>query len=73
MFGRHPRLALNDILILPTDSNSGQTSEYVRKLRDRLNSAYKVARYSSGKSLSTNKAIYGQRAKDANRFHGDCF
>ena len=57
---------------LPTDSLLGTTtSEYARKLRDRLQSAYKVARDNASRASSTNKARYDQRAKAAALIPGD--
>lgn len=72
MFGRHPRLAIDAFLGLPTDSlTSGLRSEYVVKLRDRLRSAYAKAREIAAKTSSSNKARYDDKARSTVIYPGD--
>jgi hypothetical protein len=72
MFGRHPRLAIDAFLGLPTDGLSSSIhSEYVIKLNDRLRSAYAKARETAVKTSETNKAYYDQKARSSVLQPGD--
>ena len=73
MFGRHPRLAVDAFLGLPTDNlTSGSQSEYVTKLRERLNYAYDKARKVAKQAGLTNKALYDEKARCTVLHPGDC-
>ena len=53
MFGRHPRLAVDAFLGLTPDAlSSTSKTEYVRKLRERLNFAYRKADEEAKKSAA---------------------
>ena len=72
MFGRHPRLAIDALLGLPTDSISGASqSDYVVKLRDRMSTAYKKAQEIADKAGKRNKHHYDQRARSSLLAEGD--
>ena len=65
MFGRHPRLAIDAFLGLPTDQSiEGAQTEYVVKLRDRLTNAYKKARLQTEQTSAVNKRRYDEKTKN---------
>lgn len=72
MFGRHPRLAIDAFLGLPTDSlTSGMHSEYVSKLRIRLCSAYEKAREYAAKTSTAQKSRFDEKARSSVLVPGD--
>jgi hypothetical protein len=72
MFGRHPKLAIDAFLGLPTDENNNNTqTEYVRKLKERLSIAYKKAEDNAKHSADKYKTRYDIRAKAATINKGD--
>ena len=59
MFGRHPRSAIDAFLGLsPNASSAASQTEYVRKLRERLDFAYKTAQEAAKRSTSQHKRYY---------------
>lgn len=72
MFGRHPRLAIDAFLGLPTDSlSSSKHTEYVVKLRARLHSAYTKARQVAERTSAANKTKYDKTARSSVLRTGD--
>ena len=72
MFGRHPRLAIDAFLGLPTESLSSPTqTEYVRKLKERLTFAYRKAQEQSKKAAARNKIKYDMNARNSILEPGD--
>ena len=72
MFRRHPRLAIDAFLGLPTESLSSPTqTEYVRKLKERLTLAYKKAQVQSKKAAAQNKIKYVMNARNSILEPGD--
>ena len=64
MFGRHPKLAIDALLGLSLENNGSKSwNEYVRKLRDRLASAYKKAKESAIQTANNNKRRYDVAAR----------
>ena len=63
MFGRHPKLALDAFLGLKAnDTSSKETHEYIRKLQERLSSAYKKASEAAKATGCSNKEHYDEKA-----------
>lgn len=72
MFGRHPRLAIDAFLGLTPDSLSGTChSDYIRKLRDRLNFAYKKAEEEAKQSAAVHKKHYDSNVRNSVLQPGD--
>ncbi len=72
MFGRHPRLAIDAFLGLRADSVSAtNTSDYVRKLQDRLGLAYDKARQEARHSSGKQKQAYDRRVRHSTLKPGD--
>ena len=72
MFGRHPRLAIDAFLGLPTDSlSSNKQLDYTNKLRKRLRSSYEKAKEAASKASATNKKRHDVKAKELTLRPGD--
>jgi transposase InsO family protein len=72
MFGRQPKLAIDALLGLNVDDlNLKSRNEYVRKLRDRLTSAYNTAKQVANKTSLIDKQYYDQKAKASSLIPGD--
>jgi hypothetical protein len=72
MFGRHPRLAIDAFLGLPTeDIADKQHTEYVAKLRKRLSESYDRARQNARSSGLLNKKHYDKSARSTRLQPGD--
>ncbi|MCG8076953.1 MAG: DDE-type integrase/transposase/recombinase, partial [Candidatus Thiodiazotropha taylori] len=72
MFGRHPRLALDAFLGLTPDAlSSSSKTEYVRKLQERLNFAYKKATEEAKRKASIHKKHYDASARNSVLTPGD--
>lgn len=66
MFGRQPKLAVDALLGLNTDDISAKSkNEYVRKLRERLTTAYRKAKDTALKTADVNKRYYDTKARAA--------
>ena len=66
MFGRHPRLAIDAFLgITPDTLSSTKSTEYVRKLRQRLDFAYRKAREQAKKTGAVYKHHYDETARSS--------
>lgn len=64
MFGRHPRLAIDTFLGLSPDASSAATqTEYVRKLRERLDFVYKTAQEAAKRSTTQHKRYYDLKVR----------
>ena len=72
MFGRHPRLAIDAFLGLSPDPLSAKhQTEYARKLRERLQFAYRTAQKAAQKSAAKHKATYDLKARHSTLHEGD--
>ncbi len=72
MFGRHPRLAIDAFLGLrPVDVNASSSSEFIRKLTDRLQHAYTRARQATKKSSAKQKKAYDLKVRSSQLQPGD--
>ena len=72
MFGRHPRSAIYAFLGLTPDSQSGTCpSDNIRKLRDRLNFAYKKAEEEAKQSAAVHKKHYDSNVRNSVLQPGD--
>ena len=66
MFARHPRLAIDAFLGLTPDSLPGTChSDYIRKLRDRLNFAYKKAEEEAKQNAAAQKNHYDSNVRNS--------
>lgn len=66
MYGRHPRLAIDAFLGLSPDTLSAvNQTEYVRKLRERLDFAYKTAREAAKRSTAQHKRYYDLKVRSS--------
>ena len=64
MFGRHPRLAIDAFLGLSPDASSAANqTEYVRKLRERLDFAYKTTQEAAKRSTAQHKRYYDLKVR----------
>ena len=64
MFGRHPRLAIDAFLGLSPDAtSSANQTEYVRKLRERLDFAYKTAQEAAKRGTAQHKRYYDLKVR----------
>ncbi|KAH3708793.1 hypothetical protein DPMN_068252 [Dreissena polymorpha] len=64
MFGRHPKLAIDALLGLSSETDENVSKhEYVRKLKERLYCAYKKAEEFAKNANSGDKRRYDARAK----------
>lgn len=71
MFGRHPRLPVDLIFGLPTNTEPCGYSEYVQTLHDCLSQAYAQANQMSRHAKSQQKKYYDQKAKSQAFSPGD--
>ena len=72
MFGRHPRLAVDAFLGLTPDAlSSTSKTEYVRKLKERLDFAYVKAAEEAKRSASVHKQRYDAKARSSVLKPGD--
>lgn len=72
MFGRHPRLAIDALLGLPTDTvSASKHSEYVVKMRDHLKTAYEKARKATERAGIASKRRYDEKARSSVLHPGD--
>ena len=72
MFGRHPRLAIDAFLgITPDTLSSTKSTEYVRKLRQRLDFAYRKAQEQAKKTGAVYKHHYDETARSSVLMLGD--
>ena len=72
MFRRHPRLAIDAFLGLSRDPLSAKhQTEYARKLRERLQFAYRTAQKAAQKSAAKHKATYDLKARHSTLHEGD--
>ena len=72
MYGRHPRLPVDMYLGLNVrDNDSSSTPDYVTRLRDRLDYAYKVTSERNDQVGAKNKGRYDQRLKENSIQVGD--
>ena len=72
MFGWHPRLSVDAFLgIEPGNTGKSDHQTYARKLRERLQYAYRVASEKSEKSGSKNKEMYDRKVKESKLEIGD--
>ncbi len=71
MFGRHPRLAIDAFLGLPSGSTVSSQEDYAEKLKARLTTAYELARGKSKISGSRYKGYYDKRVRYAALQPGD--
>ena len=72
MFGRHPRLAIDAFLgITPDTLSSTKSTEYVRKLRQRLDFAYRNAQEQAKKTGAVYKHYYDETARSSVLMPGD--
>ena len=66
MFGRHPRLAIDAFLGLSPDTlSAANQTEYVRKLRERLDFAYKTAQEAAKRSTAQHKRYYDLKVRSS--------
>lgn len=63
MFGRHPRLSVDLVLGLPDLQPRSRKLNYVDKLQERLENAYKVAADEAERSAQKQKKHYDKRAR----------
>ena len=64
MFGRHPRLAIDAFLGLSPDAmSSANQTEHVRKLRERLDFAYKTAQEAAKRGTAQHKRYYDLKVR----------
>ena len=64
MFGRHPRLAIDAFLGLSPDAmSSANQTEHVRKLRERLEFAYKTAQEAAKRGTAQHKRYYDLKVR----------
>ena len=72
LFGRHPRLAIDAFLgITPECLSSTKSTEYVRKLRQRLDFAYKKAQEQAEITAAVYKHHYDETARSSVLMPGD--
>ena len=72
MFGWHPRLAIDAFLgITPDTLSSTKSTEYVRKLRQRLDFAYRKAQEQAKKTGAVYKQHYDETARSSVLMPGD--
>ncbi len=72
MFGRHPRLAIDAFLGLrPDEMHATRSSEYIRKLSDRLDKAYAEATKEAKKSAKKQKRVYDKNVRSSLLHPGD--
>ena len=72
MIGRHPRLAVDAFLGLTPDAlSSTSKTEYVRKLKERLNSAYIKAAEEAKSSAAVHKQRYDAKSRNTVLKPGD--
>ena len=72
MFGRHPRLAIDAFLgITPDTLSSTKSTEYVRKLRQRLDFAYRKAQEQAKKTGAVYKHHYDETVRSSVLMPGD--
>jgi len=72
MFGRHPRLAIDALLDLPSNDNGTVfQNEYSRKLRDRLATAYSRAKENAFQNAEKSKRVYDTKARATKIIPGD--
>ena len=73
MFGRHPRLAIDAYLGIPSAEESTVVSQdhYATKLKKRLQFAYKVASKEAQKAAERNKTNYDLKVREATLDIGD--
>ena len=72
MFGRHPSLAIDAFLGLTTDTMSAADKiEYIRKLRERLQFAYRTAENAARKSAARQKVYFDLKARHSCLEPGD--
>ncbi|XP_030830382.1 uncharacterized protein LOC115919900 [Strongylocentrotus purpuratus] len=66
MYGRHPRLPIDMYLGLDArdDNDNSSAPEYVTRLRDRLDYAYKITSERNGQVGAKNKGRYDQKLKE---------
>ncbi|MCG8034843.1 MAG: DDE-type integrase/transposase/recombinase, partial [Candidatus Thiodiazotropha taylori] len=70
MFGRHPRLAIDAFLGLSPDTLSAANhTDYVRKLRQRLAFAYKMAQEAAKQSSAKHKRYYDLKVRSSGALH----
>ena len=65
MFGRHPRLPVDVLLGLSDDSGPTDYSTFVKSLKERLQSAYRLAQSNIAASQSRGKHTYDRKQKGA--------
>ena len=66
MFGRHPRLAVDAFLGLSPDTLSAASqNEYVKKLKERLNFAYKTAQDAAKRSTAQHKRYFDLKVRNS--------
>ena len=64
MFGRHPRLAIDAFLGLTPDTvSAANQTEYARKLRERLDFAYKTAQEAAKRGTAQHKRYYDLKVR----------
>ena len=72
MFGRHPRLAIDAFLgITPDTLSSTKSTEYVRKLRQRLDFAYRKAQKQAKKTGAVYKHHHDETSRSSVLMTGD--
>ena len=72
MFGRHPRLAIDAFLGLSPDPlSANHQTEYARKLRERLQFAYRKAQKVAQESAAKHKATYDLKVRHSTLHEGD--
>ena len=72
MFGWHTRLSVDAFLrIEPGNTGKSDHQTYARKLRERLQYAYRVTSEKSEKSGSKDKELYDRRVKESKLEIGD--
>ena len=71
MFGRHPRLAIDEYLGSPDETSATSKEHYTGMLKKRLEFAYKVASKEADKSASRHKTIYDYKVREATLDIGD--
>ncbi len=71
MFGRHPRLAIDAFLGIPSQQQPQSRSDYVDQLRSRLATAYKLASDESKKTGKRYKKYYDNKVRHATVMPGD--
>ena len=72
MFGRHPKLAIDSLLGLHIENfGSHYTTEYARKLKDKLTEAYKKATEQTEKAAENSKKNYDRKVRYSKLEPGD--